>query len=146
MIDQLDHVAVGVVDVGVVLAGVLAAPLMGIGAADVRPASGRRPHVRDTQPVQVGEHGLPVVHLQREMIRRGAGRMRSLREVNLAAAEAQLQLPCIEGRTPIQELRAEYLHVPVPGSRSIADLDVDVMDELDPGHGTTSVQDVSATT
>ena len=40
VIDQLDHVAVGVVDVGVVLAGVLPASLIGVRAADAMTSRG----------------------------------------------------------------------------------------------------------
>src|SRR5207245_6108792 len=42
MVYELDHVAVRVVDVGVVLAGVLPAPLLRIGAAAVGHGAGRR--------------------------------------------------------------------------------------------------------
>src|SRR5215510_16588590 len=50
MVDELDHVAVRVVDVGVVLAGVLAAALVRVDAADVgHGAGGRCSHVRDAQ-------------------------------------------------------------------------------------------------
>src|SRR5712692_993520 len=140
MVDQLDEVSVEIVHVRVVLAGVLAAPLMRIGAADVEPgARGRRPHVLDAQLVQASEHGVPVVHLQGEMAGRDGGRPRGLGEVDLAVSDAQLELPLVERRASVQELGAQHLRVPVPGPLSIADLDVDVVNQLDPEHRMTSM-------
>src|ERR1700704_1061561 len=50
MIHELDQVAVGVLDVGVVLAAVLPASLLRVGTSDVAAgAGGRRPHVRDAE-------------------------------------------------------------------------------------------------
>ena len=88
-----------------------------------------------TERVEVGEHRVPVIHLQGEVAGGDGGRTGRFREVDLAAAEAQLQLPLVQRRAAVEELRAEHLLVPFPGPRSITDLDVDVMDQLDPRHG-----------
>src|SRR5262245_17916018 len=131
MVDHLNHVAVGDVNVGVVLSDILAAPLIGVGAPDVPPGTGcRRPHVRDAQLVQVREHRLPVIHLEREVAGGNRGRMVRFGEMDLAVAETQLQLPLVERRAAIQEVRSKHLLVPLPRPRSIADLNVDVMDHL----------------
>src|SRR3989442_6457283 len=139
MIDELDQVPVGIVNVRVVLAGVFAVPLVRVCAANVlHGAGGRRSHVRNGELVQPGDHGIPVVHLQGEMAGGDGGRLWPLGEVNLAAAEAQLELSTVERRSPVQEFGAEDLRIPVSRALSIADLDVDVVDQLDPEHGLAS--------
>src|SRR5262249_7636307 len=114
MVDELDQVAVGVVDVGEVLTRVLATSLVGIGAAHVRSAAAaERSPVRDVHGVEVGEGGLPVVHLEGEVAggnRRGGGR---LGEVNLGRPEPELELTVVEGGATIEELGAQDLRVPV---------------------------------
>src|SRR2546428_1358613 len=139
MVDELDQVSVGVVDVRVVLAGIFAAPLVRVRAADVlHGAGGRRSHVRNAEVVQAGDHGIPVVHLEGEMAGRNDGRLWPFGEVNLAAAEAQLELSPVERGASVQKLGAEDLRIPVLSALPIADLDVDVMDQLDPEHDAAS--------
>src|SRR5881296_733002 len=139
MVDELDQVSVGVVDVRVVLAGIFAAPLVRVRAADVlHGAGGRCSHVRNAEVVQAGDHGIPVVHLEREMAGGNGGRLWPFGEVNLAAAEAQLELSPVERGASVQKLGAEDLRIPVSSALPIADLDVDVMDQLDPEHDAAS--------
>src|SRR5262245_20127452 len=64
--------------------------------------------------------------------------------MNLGAAYAQLQLPCVEIRATVQKLRAQHLLVPFPGALAIADWDIDVLDQRHPGHGFTSCHRVCA--
>jgi hypothetical protein len=58
--------------------------------------------------------------------------------MNLPTADLQLELPVVEFRTTIQELGTEYLLIPLPGSLAIADGDIDMLNEGDPGHDTSS--------
>src|SRR5881397_3693806 len=123
----------------VVLAGILAAPVVRVRAADIRHgAGGRRPYVRNAELVQTGERGIPIVHLQGEMAGGNGGRLRPFGEVNLAAAQAQLELSTVERRASVQKLGAQDLRVPVSSALAIADLDVDVMDQLRPEHDAAS--------
>src|SRR5262245_28024285 len=107
MVHQLDHVAIRVVNIGVVLATILSTSLVGVGSTDIRAgAGGRRARMGNAQLLEVGEHGLPVVNLHGEMAGADRGWVWGFREVHLATADAQLQLPLIERRTPIQKLRS----------------------------------------
>src|SRR5262245_57428692 len=123
-------------NVGVVLAGVLTTALVEVGASDVlHGAGGRRPHVLDAELVEAGEHGVPVVDLKGEVAGWNRGRLRPFGEVDLAGAEAQLELTSVERRSPVQELGAEDFRVPIAGALAVTDLDVDVVDQLGPEHG-----------
>src|SRR5262249_7944311 len=135
MVHELDQVAVGILDVGVVLAAVLAPPLLRIRTADARTGAGRRgPYVRNAELGEVGQSGFPVIDLDREVAGHRDPRARRYGEVDLAAAEPQLELPLVQRRATVEELGAEDLLVPRPRSFAVADLDIHVVDELD-GHG-----------
>ena len=65
MVGQLDHVAVGIVDVGVVVAGIVPGAPGGFRPVS-RPVSGD-PGIGDPNAVQVGKHLIPILDLRREM-------------------------------------------------------------------------------
>src|SRR5215468_390557 len=140
MVDDLDQVAIGILDVGVVLAAVLATPLPRIGATDVGAgARSRCADMLDAELVEARHRGVPVVDFDREMTRGRDDRARRHGKVDLAAAEPELELPPIERRAPVEELSAEDLLVPGPRPLAIAHLHVDVVDQLD-GHAGTVVR------
>jgi hypothetical protein len=117
VLHQLDPVAVWVLYIG------------GVSAA-IRPDGGRG--IGNTPCVQIGDHVIPIVNLERKMTRWGG--IRGIRRMNFPAPDLQLELPFVEFGTTIEELGTEYLLIPLPGSLAVTDGDIDMLDEGNPGH------------
>ena len=117
VLHQLDAVAVRVLYIG------------GVSAA-IRPDRGCS--IGDAERVQVGDHFLPVVNLDREMAR--WGRVGSIRRMNLSTSDLQLELPVVKFRPTVQELGAEYLLIPLLGSLAVTNRNIDMLDKGNPGH------------
>jgi hypothetical protein len=62
----------------------------------------------------------------------GIGRM------NLCVPDPQLELPLVVLWATVQKFCAKHVLIPLSGPRSIADLDVDMVDQCDSGHCMTS--------
>src|SRR5215510_10510106 len=91
MVYQLDYIAVGIVNVGIVFAAVLTAAVARIAPPDGRPdAASPGPRMGNAKGVQMRERGLPVVHLHGEMDRGDADRIGGLGTVHLPTADPQL--------------------------------------------------------
>src|SRR6516225_4809998 len=84
---QLDHVAVRIMNVGVVSVAILTAS---VGRATLLTDSRCRT-IRHTQCVQVGNHLLPVRNLHREMHRWYPNGLRDISRMNLRAPYPQLE-------------------------------------------------------
>src|SRR5712691_12600593 len=134
MVYQLDHVAVRIMNVGVVSVAIL--------AASVRRAAlftdSRCRTIGHAQFVQVGNHFLPVRDLHREMDRWYPNWISNISRMNLRAPYPQLELPCIEVRATVQKFCVQHLLIPLPGPLAVANLDIDVLDQCHPGHSVTS--------
>ena len=131
MIHQLDHVAVRVVNVGVVFTAVFPLPIARVVAANSTPkapSSGTR--IGHTKGIEMRQGGLPVVHLNRKVHGRDTDGLRNFSKVHLPRADAQLELAPVEGWTTVQELSAKYFFVPLPRTLPIANLDIDMMDQF----------------
>jgi hypothetical protein len=98
---QLDHVAVRIMNVGVVSVVILAAP---IGSPALSTDSRCRP-IRHAQFVQVGNHVLPIRNLHREMDGWYPNGLSDISGMNLCAPDPQLELPFIEFRATVQKSR-----------------------------------------
>src|SRR4030095_15907592 len=139
MVHQFDHIAVRVMNVGVVFAAVFSLPIARVVAANRAPnapSSGAR--IGHTEGIEMRQGGLPVVHLNRKVHRRDTDGLRSLGKVHLPRADAQLELASVEGWTAVQELSAEHFLVPLPCTLPIRNLDIDMMDQCYLRHGLTS--------
>src|SRR4030095_13504436 len=115
MVHQFDHIAVRVMNVGVVFAPVFSLPIARFVAANRTPnapSSGAR--IGHTEGIEMRQGGLPVVHLYRKVHRRNTDGLRRLSKVHLPRADAQLELAPVEGRTTVQELSTEHFFVPSP--------------------------------
>src|SRR5882672_1735208 len=130
MIHQLDHVAVGIVNVGVVFAAIFALPIACVVTANRGPnAPASRAGIRYTDSIEMRQGGFPVVHLNGKVHRRDTDGLRRLGKVHLPRADAQLELTSVERWTAVQELRTEHFFVPLPRTLPIANLDIDMMDQ-----------------
>src|SRR5262249_24980094 len=139
MIHQLDHIAVRIVNVGVVFAAVFPLPIAWVVAANRAPnAPSSSTRIGHTKGIEVRQCGLPVVYLNRKVDRRDTDGLRSLGKVHLPRANAQLELAPVEGWTTVQELSAEHFLIPLPRTLPIANLDIDMMDQFYLRHGLTS--------
>ena len=105
MMNQFDHIAVGVLQVGVVGAVILSPPLARVISAHLLPERPSPPWpyglaVDNAQMVQIGEHCVPIVDLHRKMDQRSLDNVGGLTEVNLPGAKVRLELlttsPCYD--------------------------------------------------
>src|SRR5207249_4036538 len=136
MIHQLDHVAVRIVNVGVVFAAVFPLSRARVVAANRAPhASSSGARIGHTEGIEMRQGGLPVVHFHRKVHRRDTDGLRSLGKVHLPRADAQLELAPVERRTTVQELSTEHFLVPLPRPLPIANLDIDMMNQFYLRHG-----------
>ncbi len=58
--------------------------------------------------------------------------------MNFPLANAELQLSLISFRTPVVEFGSQHLFIPLPGSITVGDLDIDMLNDRDSGHTRTS--------
>src|SRR5215471_11233459 len=134
MVHQFDHVAVGIVNIGVVLIGVLTCPI-----AWLFPATRTCPAARIgyTKGIQMRQRRLPVVHLHSKVPYDTHG-LWHLSKVHFSRADAQLQLTRVARRATVEKFRPEHLLIPLPRALPITSLDVHMMDHSDFGHGLSS--------
>ena len=101
VVHQLNQVAVGIADIGIVLVGVLPAALMGVLAAGPGERAAGGAAAWHTLRVQVGEHFVPVLDLDGEVYPRHRDHLVNVAGVDLAGADAQLKLPLVERRAAV---------------------------------------------